>query len=228
MPRVEERVSVWIDPWEHAQTSGYQIIQALYSISNGGFGGTGFGKGTFENTGGGELIPYLHTDFIYAALSQELGLVGAAALLLVYMLFCLRGFRIAMLAQDGFSKLLAVGLTFGFALQTFIIVGGVLRIIPLTGITLPFVSYGGSSIVANFLLLAGLLLVSHRANSSGQLRWRIALDFGPLRHSACPPGRCKARSRRVLSRARSLRLRTLPASLRERLFAAGERALRRR
>jgi cell division protein FtsW (lipid II flippase) len=169
VPRVEERVSVWINPWDHAQTSGYQTIQALYSISNGGFGGTGFGKGTFENTGGGELIPYLHTDFIYAALSQELGLVGAAALLLVYMLFCLRGFRIAMLAQDGFSKLLAVGLTFGFALQTFIIVGGVLRIIPLTGITLPFVSYGGSSIVANFLLLAGLLLVSHRANSSRQL-----------------------------------------------------------
>jgi cell division protein FtsW (lipid II flippase) len=167
--RVEERVSVWIDPWDHAQTSGYQIIQALYSVANGGFGGTGFGQGTFENTGGGELIPYLHTDFIYAALAQELGLVGAAALMLVYMLFCLRGFRIALIAQDGFSKLLAVGLTFGFALQTFIIVGGVLRIIPLTGITLPFVSYGGSSVVANFLLLAGLLLVSHRANSAARL-----------------------------------------------------------
>ena len=169
IPRVEERVSVWIDPWSNAQTSGYQIIQALYSISNGGFGGTGFGKGTFENTGGGELIPYLHTDFIFAALGQELGLVGAAALLLVFMLFCLRGFRIALLAQDGFSKLLAVGLTFGFALQTFIIVGGVLRLIPLTGITLPFVSYGGSSVVANFILLAGLLLLSHRANSVSQI-----------------------------------------------------------
>jgi cell division protein FtsW (lipid II flippase) len=82
------------------------------------------------------------------------------------MLFCLRGFRIALLAQDGFSKLLAVGLTFGFALQTFIIVGGVLRVIPLTGITLPFVSYGGSSVVANFILLAGLLLVSNRANAT--------------------------------------------------------------
>ena len=163
IPRVEERVSVWIDPWAHSQTSGYQIIQALYSISNGGFGGTGFGKGTFENTGGGELIPYLHTDFIFSALGQELGLVGAAALLLVYMLFCLRGFRIALLAQDGFSKLLAAGLSFGFALQTFIIVGGVLRLVPLTGITLPFVSYGGTSIVANFVMLALLMLVSHRA-----------------------------------------------------------------
>jgi cell division protein FtsW (lipid II flippase) len=80
------------------------------------------------------------------------------------MIFVLRGMRISLLAQDGFSKLLAAGLTFGFALQTFIIVGGVLRIIPLTGITLPFVSYGGSSVVANFLLLAGLLLVANRAN----------------------------------------------------------------
>ena len=169
VPRVEERVTVWIDPWKHSHTTGYQIIQSLYSIGNGGFDGKGFGKGVFATTNGHDLIPFLPTDFIYSALAQELGLVGSAALLLVYMLFCLRGFRVAMLAQDGFSKLLALGLTFGFALQTFIIVGGVLRIIPLTGITLPFVSYGGSSVVANFVLLAGLLLVSHRANASSQL-----------------------------------------------------------
>ena len=167
--RVEQRVSVWLDPWQDAHGNGYQIIQSLYSIGNGGFAGKGFGKGVFATTNGHDLIPFLPTDFIYSALAQELGLVGAAALLLVYMVFCLRGFRIAMLAQDGFSKLLAVGLTFGFALQTFIIVGGVLRIIPLTGITLPFVSYGGSSVVANFVLLAGLLLVSHRANSASQI-----------------------------------------------------------
>ena len=110
----------------------------------------------------------MNTDFIYSALAQELGLIGAAALLLVFMLFVARGMKIALQADDGFSKLLAAGLTFGFALQTFIIVGGVLRIIPLTGITLPFVSYGGSSVVANFLLLAGLLLVSNRANSHEQ------------------------------------------------------------
>ena len=168
VPRVQERVSIWIDPWKHSHTTGYQIIQSLFSIGNGGFDGKGFGKGVYATTNGHPLIPQLNTDFIYSALAQELGLVGAAALLLVYMLFCLRGFRIALLAQDGFSKLLAVGLTFGFALQTFIIVGGVLRIIPLTGITLPFVSYGGSSVVANFVLLAGLLLVSHRANASSQ------------------------------------------------------------
>ena len=169
VPRVEERVSVWIDPWSHVHTSGYQIIQSLYSIGNGGFAGKGLGKGVFATTDGHELIPYLPTDFIFSALAQELGLVGPAAQMLLYMLFCLRGFRIALLAQDGFSKLLAVGLTFGFAPQTFIIVGGVLRLIPLTGITLPFVSYGGSSVIANFVLLAGLLLVSHRANSLAQL-----------------------------------------------------------
>jgi cell division protein FtsW (lipid II flippase) len=172
VPRVEERVSVWIDPWPHVHTTGYQIVQSLYSIGNGGFSGKGLGKGTFTTTGGGDLIPQVNTDFIYSALAQELGLVGTAALLLVYMLFCLRGFRIALLAQDGFSKLLAIGLTFGFALQTFIIVGGVLRIVPLTGITLPFVSYGGSSVVANFMLLAGLLLVSNRANAAANLERR--------------------------------------------------------
>jgi cell division protein FtsW (lipid II flippase) len=178
--RVESRVTIWLDPWTEervfcSQTGGlalrqecdsYQLVKSLYSIGNGGFGGKGLGQGTFANSGGDPLIPYLNTDFIYSALAQELGLIGAAALVLLYMLCCLRGFRIALLAQDGFSKLLAVGLTFGFALQTFIIVGGVLRLIPLTGITLPFVSYGGSSIVANFILLAGLLLVSNRANAA--------------------------------------------------------------
>jgi cell division protein FtsW (lipid II flippase) len=140
-------------------------VQGSYAIGNGGFGGTGLGRGTFTTTGGTDLIPYVNTDFIYSALAQELGLIGAAALLLLYMVFALRGFRISMLAQDGFSKLLAAGLTFAFALQAFINVGGLVRETPLTGITLPFVSYGGSSVVANFILLAGLLLVSNRANA---------------------------------------------------------------
>jgi cell division protein FtsW (lipid II flippase) len=163
--RVHERVDAWLDPWAHVHTIGYQTAQGLYSIGGGGFGGTGFGKGTFTDTSGLILIPDLKTDMIFTALAQELGLIGISAFLLVYMVFALRGFRIGMTSEDGFSKLLAVGLTFGFVLQTFIIVGGVLRIIPLTGITLPFVSYGGSSIVANFLMLAGLLLVSNRAQA---------------------------------------------------------------
>jgi cell division protein FtsW (lipid II flippase) len=143
---------------------GYQVVQSLYSIAHGGYLGPGFGKGTVTTIGGTSLIPYARTDFIYSVIAQEIGLVGAAAFLLIYMIFVLRGVRIALLAQDGFSKLLALGLTFAFALQAFIIVGGILRVIPLTGITLPFVSYGGSSVVANFVLLAGLLLVSNRAN----------------------------------------------------------------
>jgi cell division protein FtsW (lipid II flippase) len=180
IPHVHERVTIWLHPWTTQKVfcpqtgapalrqdcQSYQLVKSLYSIANGGFGGAGLGKGTFTTTDGRQLIPFVNSDFIYSALAQELGLVGAAALLLVFMLFVARGMKVALQADDGFSKLLAAGLTFGFALQTFIIVGGVLRIIPLTGITLPFVSYGGSSVVANFLLLAGLLLVSNRANSS--------------------------------------------------------------
>lgn len=176
---VRERITIWLHPWTdqpvpcalngrlelRQDCASYQLVKSLYSIAHGQIGGAGLGKGTFTNAGGGELIPFLKTDFIYSALAQELGLIGVAGLVLLYMLFVLRGFRIAYTAQDGFSKLLATGLTFGFALQTFIILGGVLRIIPLTGITLPFVSYGGSSVVANYVLVAGLLLVSHRANS---------------------------------------------------------------
>jgi cell division protein FtsW (lipid II flippase) len=162
IPHVRTRVEIWWDPWAHVHTTGYQVTQSLYSISNGGFAGAGLGKGTFTTTNGAQLIPSANTDFIYSVIAQELGLVGAAALLLLFMLFVARGMKIAMLADDGFSKLLATGLTFSFALQTFIIVGGILRVIPLTGVTLPFVSYGGSSVVANFILLAGLLLISNR------------------------------------------------------------------
>ncbi len=176
---VHERVTIWLHPWTthkvfcpstgglalRQDCESYQLVKSLYSIGNGGFGGAGLGKGTFSTTDGHALIPFVNSDFIYSALAQELGLVGVAALLLVFMLFVARGMKIALQADDGFSKLLAAGLTFGFAFQTFIIVGGVLRLIPLTGITLPFVSYGGSSVVANFVLLAGLLLVSDRANA---------------------------------------------------------------
>jgi cell division protein FtsW (lipid II flippase) len=163
-PHVEDRVDVWLNPYRYRQTTGYQILQSLYSIAHGGFGGTGLGHGIVATSSGQQVVPDLNTDFIYSALAQELGLVGAAALILLYMAFVLRGFRVALAASDGFSKLLAAGLSFGFAFQTFVIVGGITRVIPLTGITLPFVSYGGSSVVANFLLVAGLMLISHRAN----------------------------------------------------------------
>jgi cell division protein FtsW (lipid II flippase) len=129
---VHERVTIWLHPWTTQkvfcpQTGGlalrqdcqsYQLVKSLYSIANGGFGGAGLGKGTFTTPDGQALIPYVNSDFIYSALAQELGLVGAAALLLVFMLFVARGMKIALQADDGFSKLLAAGLTFGFALQT--------------------------------------------------------------------------------------------------------------
>jgi cell division protein FtsW (lipid II flippase) len=166
-PHVQQRVDVWLDPYKHAHSSGYQILQSLYSIAHGGFGGTGLARGIVTTPTGQQVVPDLNTDFIYSALAQELGLVGAAAILLLYMAFVLRGFQIALAATDGFSKLLAAGLSFGFAFQAFVIVGGITRVIPLTGITLPFVSYGGSSIVANFLLVAGLMLISNRANREG-------------------------------------------------------------
>lgn len=177
LDRVQQRVTVWLEPWtddkvycsingalEYRQNcDSYQLVKSLYSIANGGYGGTGIGKGTFQTVDGTQLIPYLQTDFIYSAIAQELGLIGAAAVLLLFLALVARGMRVALVAHDGFSKLLAAGLSFGFALQTFIIVGGVLRLVPLTGITLPFVSYGGSSIVSNFVMLALLMLVSHRA-----------------------------------------------------------------
>ena len=177
LDRVQQRVTVWLEPWtdekvyctingalEYRQNcDSYQLVKSLYSIANGGYGGTGIGNGTFQTVDGTQLIPYLQTDFVYSAIAQELGLVGAAAVLLLFLALVARTMRVALIAQDGFSKLLAAGLGFGFALQTFIIVGGVLRLVPLTGITLPFVSYGGSSIVSNFVMLALVMLVSNRA-----------------------------------------------------------------
>ncbi len=166
VPRVGDRIDIWLHPWADPDGKGYQLVQSIYSIAAGGVFGTGLGEGTLVTPQGGTYIPYLDTDFIYSALAQELGLAGAAAIILLYLVFCYRGFRIAMLADDGFSKLLAAGLTATLAIQAFIIVGGVSGLIPLTGITLPFVSYGGSSIVANFLLLALLLMVSNRVNEA--------------------------------------------------------------
>src|SRR5262245_44187162 len=165
VPHVEERVSIWLHPWSDPFGSGYQLVQSIYAISSGGIFGTGLGKGVLLTPEGRPYIPFLQTDFIYAGIAQELGLAGAAAVILLYIVLLYRGFRIAMLADDGFSKLLAAGLTATLALQAFIIVGGVTGLIPLTGITLPFVSYGGSSLVANFLVVWLLLAVSNRVNA---------------------------------------------------------------
>jgi len=169
-PHVRERVSIWLDcSWAFTSScpvfdQGYQLAQSIYAISGGGFFGQGLGRGVLLTADGHPYIPFLQTDFIYAAIAQELGLAGAAGVILLYLVFCYRGFRIALQAADGFSKLLAAGLTAAIGIQAFIIIGGVSGLIPLTGITLPFVSYGGSSIVANFIALALLLMVSDHVN----------------------------------------------------------------
>jgi len=165
---VQDRVDIWLDPFkpEFVDDKGYQIVQSLFAQADGGLFGRGFGEALIE-FGGTRIIPAAHTDLIYAVLVNEAGLFGAAGVIGAYLLFAFRGFKTAMLANDGFSKLLAVGLTAVFALQVFVIVGGVTRVIPLTGVTLPFVSYGGSSIVANMVLLALLLIVSDHARAEG-------------------------------------------------------------
>ena len=155
---------------EFVNCQGYQIAQSLFAQADGGLFGEGFGRAMLSSPSGQSLIPAPHTDLIYAVITNEAGLFGAAGLIGAYLLFAYRGFKTAMLANDGFSKLLATGLTAVFALQVFVIVGGVTRVIPLTGVTLPFVSYGGSSIVANMVLLALLLIVSDHARAERMRR----------------------------------------------------------
>jgi cell division protein FtsW (lipid II flippase) len=167
VPHVHDRIEAWLHPLDpqHYHTTTYQIANSMFAQAAGGMFGQGFGQAAISIPGAHPvpLLPAPQTDMIYAVITDELGLFGACALLLTYLLLVARGFKTAMLARDSFSKLLATGLTAVFALQVFVIVGGVTRVIPLTGVTLPFISYGGSSIVANFVLIALLLLVSDRA-----------------------------------------------------------------
>jgi len=169
---VEDRVNVWLHPFASGtvEREGYQIAQSLFAQADGGLFGQGFGQALLELPNGSTILPAAHTDLIYAVITDEMGLFGACALIIVYLLFVYRGFETAMVSSDGFSKLLATGLTAVFALQVFVIIGGVTRVIPLTGVTLPFVSYGGSSILANFVLLALLLILSDGARRQPELR----------------------------------------------------------
>lgn len=151
---VQTRVDIWLNPWDQYTGRGYQPIQALFALANGGMTGTGLGLGSPG------AIPAAHNDFIFAAIGEELGLLGGVAILSAFILLVGAGMRTALRAQSDFEKLLATGLTTIAAVQTFIIIGGVLRVVPLTGVTLPFMSYGGSSLVANYVLLAILIRVS--------------------------------------------------------------------
>ena len=173
---VQARVLAWEHPFEpslyyRAEGGSYQLAQSLFAQADGGLLGTGFDRSLLQypvelanhRIVHRSILPVPESDMIYAVIVDELGLVGGAALLLVYLLLIARGLKTAVLARDSFSKLLATGLSFVVAMQVFVIVGGVTRVIPLTGVTLPFVAYGGSSVVMNFVLVALLLVVSDRA-----------------------------------------------------------------
>ena len=159
---MQTRVSIWLDPWKHPAGDGYQIIQSMFAMAFGGVTGTGLGLG------GGVRIPASENDFIFAVIAEELGLAGGALVLIAYLLMVGSGLRIATRADHAFDKLLATGLTLLLGLQAFVIVAGVLRVLPLTGVTLPFVSYGGSSLVVNYVLLALLLRISDQSERARQ------------------------------------------------------------
>lgn len=155
---VRVRVDNWIDPWSQAAGSGYQLVQALYALASGGVLGAGL------DAGAPRYIPAVHTDFVIAAIGEEMGLVGSLAVVNLFVLLTVLGLRIALRARSGFNALLATGVTAVLAVQALIILAGTLKLIPMTGITLPFVSYGGSSVLANFLLIGLLLSVSNEEN----------------------------------------------------------------
>jgi len=156
---VQRRMVAWLAPFEHYQDEGYQIAQGIFALGTGSLSGSGPGLGRPD------LIPNAATDFIFAAVGEEIGFAGTVAVLAIYALVVAVGFGISFRSRDTFRKLLAAGLTFVMAVQVFLIIGGVLRIVPLTGITLPFMSYGGSALVGNLVLVALLLRISHEESA---------------------------------------------------------------
>jgi cell division protein FtsW (lipid II flippase) len=178
---VRTRIDIWLDPFGDPNGAGYQVVQALHAFARGGLIGTGFGGG-LPTIAGRPPIPALHTDFPFAALGEELGLVGILAILGLYLVLVQRGLRIAAAAQDEFRAILAAGLSLVIGVQAFIIAAGNLKMIPLTGITLPFISYGGSSLLANAVIVGLLIGLSERTRD-------------PL-----PPPRRAGRIRRMLDR----------------------------
>ena len=157
----QTRVQSWLHPFAHPNSSGYQILQGLFAIANGGLFGTGPGQSNAP------VIPYASSDMIFAVVAEEIGLAGVTAMLAGYLLLVGTGLRIALRCEDPFEKLLAAGLSLIIGVQTFVIVGGVTRLIPLTGITLPFVAYGGSSLISFYILLALLVRISDTAARQG-------------------------------------------------------------
>ncbi|HMC06557.1 MAG TPA: FtsW/RodA/SpoVE family cell cycle protein, partial [Solirubrobacterales bacterium] len=175
IPHIGDRIDIWTDPWHSKAVGAGQVQQSLFAQADGGLFGQGLGESLLKLPGPfaphctqpfpdcGSILPAPHTDEIYAVIVSDLGVFGGAGVVAIFALIAARGFKTAVMARDGFSKLLAAGLTAVFALQAVVIIGGVVRFIPLTGVTLPFVSFGGSSVIANMILLALLLMISNDA-----------------------------------------------------------------
>lgn len=179
-PHVGARMDIWLNPFDNdlynAPAGSYQIVQGTFALASGGLFGTGWGEGYPY------LVPYAFSDFIYSSLGEELGLTGLLAVLLAFLLIVQRGLRTAIAVRDGFGKLLAGGLAFVMALQLFVVVGGITRIIPLTGLTLPFMAQGGSSLLANWIVIALLLRISDNARRPSALPMRGTVAQGGGTH----------------------------------------------
>ena len=155
-PHIQNRVMIWRDPWQYANDQGYQIVQGLYAIASGGLFGVGLGQGI-------TTIPVIESDMIYAIICEEFGIIFAIGLMIIYFLLFYRGIRAAFVTDDKYSQLIAVGFSTMIACQTLVIIGGIFAVIPLTGITLPIVSYGGSSVLTIFFALGILQKISEEA-----------------------------------------------------------------
>ncbi len=153
---IKVRVSIWLDPFSDPSGKGYQIVQSLIAMASGGFTGKGLGNGSPE------YVPFVESDFIFSAICEEFGILGGISVILLYFILVYRAFKIALSVRNSFDKKVAVGLSSMIAFQTFIILGGVIKFIPLTGITLPFISYGGSSMVTSFMALGILQAISKK------------------------------------------------------------------
>jgi cell division protein FtsW (lipid II flippase) len=158
---IQKRINIWLNPWPVGQDDGFQIVQSLFALASGGVFGKGIGFGAPG------IIPAVHSDMVISAIGEELGLAGTLAVIALFMLLVYRGYSIAFQARSGYEQLLAVGLTTVLGLQAIIIMGGAIKMIPLTGITLPFISYGGSSLITNFIIVGLLLRIS--ASGKGNL-----------------------------------------------------------
>ena len=156
--QVNERIVIWLDPWKYAETIGYQIVQAQYALGAGGLSGTGLGRGHPT------LIPVVSSDFIFAAIGEEMGLLGTTAIVIAFVLLVGAGIRAAQRSSSPFASLLAASFTLIIGLQSFFIMAGIVRLLPLTGVTLPFVAYGGSSLVSNYILVAVLMRISNESS----------------------------------------------------------------